>query len=51
VARKFNLPAPQIRPFSMEDEYDRLAGVVRGSLDMDLVYSLLGLKPGWGAGQ
>ncbi len=37
-----HLPAWEQR----QGDYDRLAGVVRGSLDMAMVYGLLGLPPG-----
>ncbi len=43
VADRFGLEAPVVRPFSMEQEYDRLAGVVRESLDMDLIRDITGI--------
>jgi len=42
VARRHGLPAPDDIAFSMEEEFDRLAAVVRDSLDMEYVYSLMG---------
>lgn len=43
VADRFGLEQPIINPFSMEDEYDRLASVVRESLDMDLIRKVSGI--------
>ncbi len=43
VADRFGLERPVVKPFSMEAEYDRLAGVVRDSLDMDLIREFSGL--------
>ncbi len=41
AARRHGLPAPSAPSFSLEAELDRLADAVRGSLDMELVYSLV----------
>ena len=41
IARRHGLPSPNVPHFSMEQEFDRLADVVRANLDMDLVYSLV----------
>ena len=30
--------------FSRDEEYDKLAGLVRGSLDMGLIYQMAGLE-------
>ncbi len=43
VARRNALPVPQAPPYSLESELDRLAGVVRDALDMEIVRSLLGV--------
>ncbi len=44
VARRHGLPEPQAPDFSLDRELDRLADVVRASLDMPAVYGLLGLS-------
>ena len=41
IARRHGLPTPDVPHFSMEDEFDRLADIVRANLDMDLIYSLV----------
>lgn len=43
VAERFGLERPVVSPFSMEDEYDRLAKVVRESLDMELIRKISGI--------
>lgn len=43
VARRMGIESPQVKPFSMEDEYDRLADVVRESLDMDAIREIVGI--------
>ena len=43
VANHFGLEPPVVRPFSMDAEFDRLAAVVRDSLDMDAVRVLAGI--------
>ncbi len=43
VADRFGLERPVVSPFSMEDEYDRLANVVRESLDMELIREVSGI--------
>ena len=42
VAESHGLPRPSVLDFSMEAEYDRLAGVVRNAIDMDLIRSMIG---------
>ncbi|MDA0676982.1 MAG: cobyric acid synthase [Chloroflexi bacterium] len=44
VADKNDIEPPEVKPFSMDAEYDRLAGVVRSSLDMDAVYRMIGIR-------
>jgi adenosylcobyric acid synthase len=46
IARRNGLPAPAVPAFSLDLELDRLAGIVRGAVDMKFVYSLL--RPGGG---
>ncbi len=46
AAEKFGLEPPIVRPFSMEEEYDRLASVVRESLDMAAIRRMTGLGAG-----
>jgi len=41
TAETHNLPEPLIAEFSMDAEYDRLAQVVRESIDMSLINSLI----------
>jgi adenosylcobyric acid synthase len=41
TAETHNLPEPLIAEFSMDAEYDRLAQVVRESIDMNLINSLI----------
>lgn len=43
--REVRLPAAS-RVISKEEEYDRLADLVRGALDMELIYRIAGLKKG-----
>ncbi|MDA0232518.1 MAG: cobyric acid synthase [Chloroflexi bacterium] len=43
VARRYGLEPPVVRPFSMDAEFDRLAAVVRDSLDMDAIRGFVGL--------
>lgn len=43
---RLELPASLSAWEQRQRDYDRLAGVVRGSLDMGKIYSLLGLPPG-----
>jgi adenosylcobyric acid synthase len=43
IASRNGLEPLEIAPFSMEDEFDRLASVVRSSLDMDAVRHIIGL--------
>jgi len=42
TANNHGLPRPNVQDFSMEAEYDRLAGVVREAIDMNLLRSLIG---------
>ncbi len=41
VSKRFDLSPPEAQLFSMEDEYDRVAGIVRDSLDMDRVHRMI----------
>lgn len=43
VADRFGLARPAVNAFSMEDEYDRLASVVRESIDMRLIRKMSGI--------
>ncbi len=43
VAERWGLEPPVVTPFSMEDEYDRLAAVVREALDMDAIRQMAGI--------
>ncbi len=42
VARTQGIEAPTVRPFSMDAEYDRLASVVRDSIDMNAIREMVG---------
>jgi adenosylcobyric acid synthase len=44
VAEHNGIEPPQVKPFSMDAEYDRLADVVRSSLDMDAVYRMINVR-------
>lgn len=44
VARRHGVQPPHVPEFSMEQEFDRLAHVVRESVDMRFIYSLLDRK-------
>lgn len=44
VAARNGIDAPVAEPFSMEDEYDQLASVVRKSLDMDAIRQMIGIQ-------
>lgn len=43
VAERFELQPPVVTPFSMEDEYDRLASAVRESVDVDAIRRIAGI--------
>lgn len=43
VASHFGIEPPVVRPFSMDAEFDRLASVVRDSLDMNAVRRITGI--------
>ena len=44
IADKNGIALPNVRPFSMEAEYDRLAAAIRSSLDMEDVYRMMGIR-------
>jgi adenosylcobyric acid synthase len=44
IARRNGMEPPEIAPFSMEEEFDRMAGIVRSSLDMDAVRHITGCR-------
>ncbi len=46
IARLHGLPSPQVPDFSQDTELDRLASVIRDTIDMQVVYALLGLAAG-----
>jgi adenosylcobyric acid synthase len=50
IARRHGVAAPEGRGFSLDQEIDRLADVVRGALDMPLIYRLLGPGPAGASG-
>ena len=56
LARRKGVTLPQASELSdMDDEFDKLAHWVRGSLDMDLIYAITGLdrnfRPGCALGE